>query len=394
MIGPNIAQFHRVISVLASTLLLGVIGCSSPDALWREAVDAFAARDFSTADSAMTQLAKLRVPTAEDSMMRAQLAIARNQADEALGYLTLVPDTHPMAAQARLEQGQLELRRKRARFAETHLHEAIRLDPKLVQAHSELIYIYGMQLRRRALADEFRKLSELVPLTYDQALLWCLTRGSVWEPIEITIEMGKYLAADPDDHESRLALIESLRKLNRYDEAERALALLPADNPEARTARANLALDRGNEAEAETLLAGGPKVHLGLALLRGKLAMARGNTSAGVAAFRDAVAAEPNNRNAVFGLAHALQKADDPEAKRCLDESVRLERLGTLVQRAAMPASKNDPKVVRALGAACAEASRLPEARAWYRLAIQIDPLDTEAQQALFKLNDAKPPSP
>jgi hypothetical protein len=42
--------------------------------------------------------------------------------------------------------------------------------------------------------------------------------------------------------------------------------------------------------------------------------------------------------------------------------------------------------LLRALGAACEKIHRLPEARAWYRLAIDANPLDTEAQKALFRL--------
>ena len=43
---------------------------------------------------------------------------------------------------------------------------------------------------------------------------------------------------------------------------------------------------------------------------------------------------------------------------------------------------------MRELGAACAALDRKGEARAWYKLAIALDPLDAESQQALFRLND------
>ena len=41
---------------------------------------------------------------------------------------------------------------------------------------------------------------------------------------------------------------------------------------------------------------------------------------------------------------------------------------------------------MRALGAACEAVRRLPEARAWYNLAVQTDPLDAAAQKALYRL--------
>jgi Flp pilus assembly protein TadD len=56
------------------------------------------------------------------------------------------------------------------------------------------------------------------------------------------------------------------------------------------------------------------------------------------------------------------------------------------MQRAALAEARKDPKLLRALGAACGAVHRLPEARAWFKLAIALDPLDNEAQQALFRL--------
>jgi hypothetical protein len=46
----------------------------------------------------------------------------------------------------------------------------------------------------------------------------------------------------------------------------------------------------------------------------------------------------------------------------------------------------SDCKLPARLGAACEAAGRLAEARAWFRLAIARDPLDTGSQHALFRL--------
>src|SRR5207245_1511075 len=118
-----------------------------------------------------------------------------------------------MSPQARLLAGQIELRRNRVRAAEAHLLAASRLDPKLVQAHRELIYIYGMQLRRVDLNVQFRTLSRLSALTFNNVFHWCLIRNSVWEPREMVSTLGSYIEADPDDRWSRLALAENLRML-------------------------------------------------------------------------------------------------------------------------------------------------------------------------------------
>ena len=111
--------------------------------------------------------------TEDDALMLARLAMATGRTNEALGALARVSDDHPAAAQARLWEGQLELRRHRARAAESSLRRAIAIDPRLVEARRELVYLYGMQRRcdelsapvrgaRRARSHEFRPSVTLV----------------------------------------------------------------------------------------------------------------------------------------------------------------------------------------------------------------------------------------
>ena len=129
---------------------------------------------YERVDSALDRLRRLREPTPLDWFLRAQLAMARKNDDQALDYLARVPDGHYMAAQARMLAGQTELRRDRVRLAEELFHAALKLDPRLVQAHRELIYIYGMQLRRAELSAEFMALSKLSELTFDNVFHWGL----------------------------------------------------------------------------------------------------------------------------------------------------------------------------------------------------------------------------
>jgi tetratricopeptide (TPR) repeat protein len=386
---------HRPARLVLVLLAMVLPACTKedPEKIWNEARAAFEARDFGKAEALMQKVGRLRAPTPADHMLRAQLLMASDRIDDALAELAAVPDDHRLAPQARLQAGQLELRRDRARVAEEHFRHAIRLQPSLCRAHSELIFILGYELRRRELSDEFRALSECEPLRFDQAFTWCLTRGVVWEPGEAAAKLARFVAADPDDRHARLALAEMLHRLSRYDEAEKTLAPLGDDDADARAIRAQIALNRGDEKTAEALLAGGPRSHVGLSLLRGRMAIAHGDDKAAVAAFRDAVAAEPNNRDAIFGLAHALQRVDEKEAKTYLELSGKHERLGTLVQRASTPGASKDAALVRELGAACAAIGRLPEARAWYAIAVKMNPFDSEAQQALYRLRDDRPPA-
>ena len=362
------------------------------DAVWSEARLAFEARDFPTADRLIRELGRLRPePTALDSMLRAQVAMGLGRDAEAFEDLKHVPDGHPMAPAARLEMGQMALRASRYAAAETYFLRCLGLDPKRVQARRELIFIYGITSRRPELNAAFRSLAEVSPLTFNEVFLWCLTRGVTWEPEEIVRTLGKALVADPTDRWSRLGMAKSEIDLSRIDAAEATLAPLPDSDPEARVLRVRIALARGDDQGAEALLDGGPDDNAGLALLRGQLALARGDARATLHHYRIAYKAAPYLREAVFGLGKALQINNDPAAATYLDQATKLDLFASLMQKAALKENQTDMALVRNLGAACASVGRIPEARAWYSIAIDRDPLDIKAQQALARLGPTEP---
>jgi tetratricopeptide (TPR) repeat protein len=362
---------------------------SDPDRIWQQAEADVKSGQVDQAEAALARLKDIRSPTALDRMLRAQVAMARSRVDAALADLDSVPDDHPIAAQARLSAGQLELRRGRPRAAEAKFRAALKLDPKLVQARRELIYIYGILLCRAELNAEFRALSTMAPLTVDNVWHWCLTRNSAWEARELTAQLEGYIKADPDDRKSRLALAENYRALDRRQDAEKVLEYLGEADPDARALRARLALDVGDDLVAEALLKDGPSDHSDLARLRGKFALARHDGPAAVAHFRAAYKADPDHRDALFGLGQALIMVGEAEAAAPFVAAARdHDAFATLMQRASVRENRSDPALLRALGAASEKIHRLPEARAWYRAAIDLNPLDTEAQKALFRLQD------
>ena len=391
----QVTAFVAVIVAVVGGLLFLVWPRPDADAVWTEAKQAFEARDFPAADRLVQQLARLRPePTALDRMLRAQVAIGLKREDEAVADLALVPDDHPMAPAARLEMGQIALRQSRLPAAEASFLAALRLDPKLIQARRELVYVYGIQLRRPELNATFRALAERSSLTFSEVFLWCLTRGVTWEPAELIKLLGKAIEADPTDRWSRLGQASSYLDMSQFDAAEAALAPLPDSDAEARVIRVRIALGRGDDQPAETLLESGPDDHAGLSLLRGQLALARGDARGALHHFRIAYQRAPFQREAVFGLGKALQLNNDPTAATYLDQATKLDLLGTLMQKAAVEANRSDPDLVRDLGAACAAVGRTPEARAWYNIVIARDPLDSRAQQALARLGPPEPAAP
>jgi tetratricopeptide (TPR) repeat protein len=384
-----IAAIVTILAILPGVWYFAFRRSADPDALWQEGEADLRAGRIALAEAAANRLGRLRKPTPLDSMFRAQLDIAQGRDEKALGGLMQVPDGHPMAAQARLMAGQVELRRHRARIAEQYLREALRLDPKLVAAHRELIYILGYQLRRAELNAEFLALSQLTELTFDNVFHWCLMRTALWDPSTALEELLLFVQADPDDRWSRLAIADNDRRSGKTDDAETAIAPLPDSDLDALAIRVMLAIDRHQDDKAEQLLASGPAADPRLARLQGRLALARRDAPTALRCFQIAHDHAPEDRDALLGLINALTLTGDDKTAAPLRETAKnFEMINSLVQRAAIPKERENPNLLHELGAACAAAGRDPEARGWYRVAIARDPLDIESQQALFQIDN------
>ncbi|MDR3621875.1 MAG: tetratricopeptide repeat protein [Paludisphaera borealis] len=369
-------------------VLVSLSRSNDPDQLWVSAEAALREGRFNDAAAAVNLLSRARDPLPRDWMLRAQVAVARKNVDEAIEDLGQIPDDDRIASQAWLLKGQVELRRNRAKNAELALRKALTLDPTLTQAHRELIFIYGMQLRRNELNEEFKALSELTELTYDNVFHWCLVRNCIWEPGEVAQTLAEFLAADPTDRQTRLSLADNYRRLGLFDEADQALAELPQDDPEALAGRVMLAMDRRQEELAEELLAKGPADDPNLARIRGRIALARRNGPDAVHNFQIAYDHEPGDRDTLFGLINAHELCGDDAAALPLRQAAKnLEIFNTLMQRVSAPGGRKDASLMKEMGAACSSLGFIPEARSWYKLAIARDPLDAVSQQALFRLN-------
>jgi hypothetical protein len=128
-----------------------------------------------------------------------------------------------------------------------------------------------------------------------------------------------------------------------------------------------------------------------LARLRGRLALSRRDAKPARHHFEVAYSADPINRETLFGLLSSLVMLGDEKAAAPIRKmAANREHLNSLIQIAGTDQGRDDPKLCRQLGAACAALNRNAEARAWYKLAIIRDPLDAEAQRALFRLNEAE----
>ena len=130
--------------------------------------------------------------------------------------------------------GQIEVENGRLRLAEAHFLATLTREPANAHAHRELVYIDNVQHRLSAMDAHMDALSELNALGFEHLLHWSKVRNVVWDPSHNCQSLAKYLAADPDDRYTRLALVDGLQNLGRLDEAASVLAFLPDSDDEAR----------------------------------------------------------------------------------------------------------------------------------------------------------------
>jgi hypothetical protein len=368
----------------------------TPEAIWDRANQSFQAGRYDDAAAHLAHISRLRALSPVDLFLRAQLANARNDPDQAIADLERIPDDHRLAARARLLAGRIERRRDRLRLAEAAFLDTVRLDPSIIEARRELISIYGIQVRRPEINREFLALQKLIALTFDDVYHWTSLRNNFWEPGDVAEDLMRFVAADPLDRYSRLALAEIFRRMGRHAQAETTLEPLPPEDPAANAIRVQIALDHREIEKADRLLALGRADDAALARLRGAEALGRREAQKAADQFRIAYAANPDEHETLFGLWVALELlGNDSEAKPLREAARNLDLLNATLQRGRAPGARQNAALIRDFGTLCAALHRDAEARAWLQLAIAADPLDSEAQQALFRLNapgDAQAP--
>jgi tetratricopeptide (TPR) repeat protein len=383
-----------ILSALVAVLAAGVAWVAipertDPDRLWVEAENAFLAGRWDLARTSLKRVERIRPRTGLDLMLEAQLAVAENQPAEAFADLSRIPENHPIAAQGHLLAGRLWREQHCLKKAEAELRRALKLKPSLLEAHKELVYILGIQGRRREVDAEFHALARLTPLSHHDLFTWALTHFTQWSP-DIVEDLDGFIKADPNDRYSRLAVVELL--LERPGEEvgayiQRILEPLPEADADALALRVEFAFNRGQVEEAERLLARAPANHPRTARIRGEIALRRHDFDAAIKYFKEALTGEPYDRVSPMHLAQALQlKGEKAAADVYLARVRRLNSIYNLIIRVRSANHQNQTSDLAELGKACEEAGLNEEARGWHTLAITMNPLDTNAQQALARL--------
>jgi tetratricopeptide (TPR) repeat protein len=383
-------------------LALAIVGVASvwprarvnPQRLWDEAQNALKSGDIATAQARLVSIGRLRDPTSFDWSLRAQIAVAWGRPEDAVSALTHIPDDDPLAAQALLYAGRIERQRNRLPAAEANFRKALARDPGLIEAHKELIFILGMQLRRREADAAFRALSRLSPLAHRELVIWGISHFTVWVE-DSTEQLEAFIRADPEDRYSRLSLATACLKSPEMEgRVEEILRPLPPSDPAAAALRIELKLNQGRVDAAMKRLEGvpGDAPEPRLARIRGRFALMHHDHRAAIRHFQDALAGDPFDRASLAELGKSLLLSGDKAAAETYQARARrLDDLYNLLNWVRRPDQENAPSDLTEFGRACEAAGLLDEAHGWYLLAIGRDPLNAEAQQALQRLRRSGP---
>lgn len=384
-------RFTAVFLVLFALVLqgCGLIRSKDPETVYENCLALVEANRFDEAQDVLDHLSRLRSPTPLDHGLKARILMSKQKDQEAVEELAVIPDSHPLAVWARLRQGQLLRKNDYLKQAETAFQSVIKLDPRSVEARRELVYVLGLQLRRAELNRNFLELSRLTTLNAKEVWVWCMVRDLVWwTPEEQVPILERATQSDSSDDWSRLALAEVLRRTGKPELAESQLEKLPSDWPNGIVKKAEIELEQGRIEETTKLLETLPETEPCASTLRGRLALAAGDSNKAITFFEIADRADPGRRDILGDLGRAWSLNGDPEKGReFATVAGKVDELNNLLLKSETTIHLSDVAQWRDLANACLKAGRANEARAWLSLIIQKNPLDSEAQKSIFQID-------
>ncbi len=328
------------------------------------------------------------------------------QAERALEHLERVNREDPdIQAVHSLYLGKANFHLDHLPEAESSWLEALRLDPKIPEAGWALLDLYYMQGR----ADEGRRLAlrlhQTEPDPNDRVeLLLELVRQDAQPlaPGAVVEEFGPIAEAHPEDLASRIALGLGQVRASQVPDGLATLRGIVEQWPESTLAWDALltGLDDAGEAGllVETLdrlpesLADDPRFHVH----RGRAAQAQGDWDAAIAAYQAAFEERPDDMRLLYRLRSMLRNAGRTDGLDTLGQAIATyeaasDEVRLLYEEAnaiGQHGIAEHHTIYLRLADQRRRMGRLDEARAWYRLVLELVPDNPEARAALEVLKD------
>ncbi len=326
---------------------------------------------------------------------RGRQFLAKNRPDLALSAVMEVRDEKPGAGEAMAIAGAAFAQLGEVRTARSALERALKLQPKQADA-ARLAASLSLGTGDAVRGLNYLKLvTELEPQD-----------AGVWELMgRVRHDLGEFgLSADafaaslerkPDQPEIVVALINELLQAGRADEATRWLEPALKSNPNdaklmglaARQARDLGEADRGLSL-AESTLAIDPN-NFDALIVRAKTSVQAGNAQAAVKDLERAITQQPNDLRALqlLGQAESLAGLDDRSRATMSKHQAAQQRGLKMTDLMKQITNTPDDATLRvALGRLANEAGQVELAHQCYQAALQIDPQQKEAREAMAAL--------
>jgi tetratricopeptide (TPR) repeat protein len=240
------------------------------------------------------------------------LLIQLNDPQAALEHLEKAATLKPDHLRAQLYYGRALALTGQTERAEKQYQTVLRIDPKLASAHYDLGQLYLQQKRYQEALDSFQKASERDPTLSQAQLGMALAVEGLKDEVNAAGHFEQYLAARPDDLETRFHLARLYLEQGKNQQAYEGLQSVYRLKPETPGLAAALGdvcalLKRFPESEnfyRQALLAmpADPDLHRAL----GQTLLEEEKLSEAEVEFRTAVKSDPRNHDAGQGLATSL----------------------------------------------------------------------------------------
>jgi len=389
--------------VICITLLL--IGCSNrdPDS-WRTDLNRFVTeKDSSISKKTASDIIikfnsqDLNSISSADRLLLAATYEKLEDFENAMQQLSFVPDTDPIAANARFSESQITFFKLRlARASEKSLLKALSLKPDFSEAMHRLATLYDIQNRINERNRVYESLDSKSLLNREELLAWTVDRRL--DSIEKDYEQAlfEFVNADSADINSILALFDHLRNQGRFDEAKqliKQIAELKSDHTK-HLLTAEILLDQGNLSEAEKeLLRIAPEQLASDFLPRYYLIKAKCNlfqkkTDQVELNLSKLLNQNQLNREAIQLISQFLKLENRKnEAKSYEIRLQKIDQLEDLGQKARATLYQNNNDLVNNIVEIAIDLGRYSLAKAWLKTMLAKDPLNQKLQARIYQLD-------
>jgi tetratricopeptide (TPR) repeat protein len=269
-----------------------------------------------------------------------QLLRDEGRDDEALRAWSRVrSDDEAALARARFLTAMVLLDRNQARDAERLLHDAIDLDSWYLPPHERLLQLYTLQRRRDDILRQLGSLARVRQLKVRELILRLTAGQRIVSVSQAIPRLEGFCAADSDDLESGVALLQYLIDDRQYDRAQQILdRLRPHEEQDRRLCALQIRLhvedtsvrrpvDCAQDIGTATL----PEEPVLLTGALSQLTFTHEDWDSCVASGLAVLARDPLNQSACFHVGTALQRLGREAAAETFLQ--RSERIGELHQR-------------------------------------------------------------